>query len=883
MASYTDSIPTFNPYVKQLPIEAMAKVGMYKQQKYDEGIQKIQTNIDNIAGIDLANDADKAYLQSKLNQLGNNLTSVASGDFSNFQLVNSVNGMTNEISKDPNVLNAASSTAWLRKQQAEMEKAVSEGKSSQSNIYNFNKKASAYTNSDKVGEKFNGRYTQYTDVKKKAMDTIKALHPDLMKYDIPFKMDANGKIDERFYADAMKRYKIEGIGEAKIAQALAATMTPDDLNQLRIDSEYEFRGTGPDQLAQKAKQDYDIQRTQAIESLDKLQLQKTTTTDPSELDNINTEIEDYLELLGGNGKVGKLDENFFNNVKQARENPDEVKYNIYKNGFYREFANAFKWSSKEEEYVASPLTAQNNWIAEMKHKQEVENNNRYEFSVNTQLKKQDIFLKQQENQLKAEENAMKNAELYGVDAPWTPLGNPTDNALRGQELFTSHLTSVDDSVKSDVAALARGGYNEREINGMLTRWSDSQGVVSKADIPADAIKLIQSIAKNKNYLNQLEYFQTKSRKDSEKAAGVSDVINKNLQDKTNITFTHKGEKLTLTPRELVDTKLAETETKVRDNQGHLVTRKLLDIGKLNPKQIKYAEAIYGKSSFGRYVNGELVSAGYSGTPTATIETRNQIDQYTRPHIYAANQIRESYNKAEKIYQEKLGESASAFVPQIKAVTKNSKGEIASNVLDGIAQLVIAQKNKGLETDENYSYDTATKFLQNENIKDTKIIVKQDGDSYEVQIRNLLLDEGKPQILKVSASQVSQYLGNKYVNNNVQESGRMAIGKGNTDVNRTNVPTNAVMQKQFGDFPGIKKLQVTANLKQDISNPDLYIPTVYIKNKKGKYIYFELSGDNKLDRVGYDQGIQNLNRLNDETLLKSLKQAYPTFDFSTLDY
>jgi hypothetical protein len=261
MASYTDNIPKFNPYVKQLPIEAMVKVGTYKQQKYEEGIQKIQTSIDNIAGLDVANDADKAYLQSKLNQLGNDLTTVAAGDFSNFQLVNSTTGMVSQIARDPNVQNAVSSSAFLKKQQAEMEKAISEGKSSQSNIYDFNQQASEYLNNDKVGQSFRGRYTQYTDVKKKALDTIKALNPDLLKYDIPF-VDENGRVDQNKIADAMKRYKIEGVSPEKIAQALHATMTPDDLNQLRIDAKYEFRGVGPEQLAQKAKQDYDVRRNE---------------------------------------------------------------------------------------------------------------------------------------------------------------------------------------------------------------------------------------------------------------------------------------------------------------------------------------------------------------------------------------------------------------------------------------------------------------------------------------------------------------------------------------------------------------------------------------------------------------------------------------------
>ena len=39
MASFTDAISSFNPYVQQLPVELMAKVGMAKQAQYDAGIQ----------------------------------------------------------------------------------------------------------------------------------------------------------------------------------------------------------------------------------------------------------------------------------------------------------------------------------------------------------------------------------------------------------------------------------------------------------------------------------------------------------------------------------------------------------------------------------------------------------------------------------------------------------------------------------------------------------------------------------------------------------------------------------------------------------------------------------------------------------------------------
>jgi len=43
MASYTDIIPKFNPYIDQIPVEAMVQVGMEKHRRYEEGVQKVQT------------------------------------------------------------------------------------------------------------------------------------------------------------------------------------------------------------------------------------------------------------------------------------------------------------------------------------------------------------------------------------------------------------------------------------------------------------------------------------------------------------------------------------------------------------------------------------------------------------------------------------------------------------------------------------------------------------------------------------------------------------------------------------------------------------------------------------------------------------------------
>ena len=263
MASYTDSIPQFNPYVQQLPVEAMVAVGMEKQKRYDEGIQKIQTSIDNIAGLDVAADVDKAYLQSKLNQLGNDLRIVGAGDFSNFQLVNSVNGMTNQIVKDPTIQNAVYSTARLKKEQARKEKAIQEGKSSPENEWWFNNQVNGYLQSTKPGETFNGQYIEYKDVDKK----LRGLAADLQKagYEVStdniWVRDSSGR-DVYFNPDGTQSYdaskggtrkydmvklttKIKGIGAEKILNNFYTSLDEGDKRQLNITAQYHYRDATP--------------------------------------------------------------------------------------------------------------------------------------------------------------------------------------------------------------------------------------------------------------------------------------------------------------------------------------------------------------------------------------------------------------------------------------------------------------------------------------------------------------------------------------------------------------------------------------------------------------------------------------------------------------
>jgi hypothetical protein len=283
MASFTDNpqlLANFNPYVEQLPVDAMREVGMYKQAKYDEGVQKIQTAIDNVAGLDIMHDTDKGYLQSKLSELGNNLKTVAAGDFSNFQLVNSTAGMASAIANDKNIQSAVISTSNIRKGQKEIDKARSEGKSSPQNEDFFNTQVNKYLENQEVGQLFNGRYKQYIDLTDKYNKVAKDVEAVEYSYDQPYKTNADGSL--RYFTkdksgnlvettkdkgqpvldDAMKTITKKGKAAQTLFNNFLSSTSEADREQLAIDAAYHYKNATPDTFKKDIVDIFDLKKKQ---------------------------------------------------------------------------------------------------------------------------------------------------------------------------------------------------------------------------------------------------------------------------------------------------------------------------------------------------------------------------------------------------------------------------------------------------------------------------------------------------------------------------------------------------------------------------------------------------------------------------------------------
>jgi ribosomal protein L17 len=352
MASFTDLIPQFNPYIQQLPVEAMVKVGMEKQKRYDEGIQKIQTQIDSIAGLDIAQDAQRTYLQSKLNELGNNLKGVAAGDFSNFQLVNAVGGMTSQIVKDPRIVNALSSTKAYRKGMEDMATLTKEGKASSSRTWEFKNAANAWLNGD-VDASFNTLYKPYTNYRKNATEIIKGLTGDSSIKDDAFDIDAKGNM---VIKDAMTRTKLAGISPEKVQQALLSGLSPDDWEQMSVDGRYNYANTTPESFSESVNASYKAKYDAFAEQRTVLENAKSSTKSVVQKAKIDEKI---VEL----NKVLKNVQEEYNSVSKTFGDGDveSAKARLFTSNFMNGFSKAFSYTEVSQTYETNPFQQPAQW------------------------------------------------------------------------------------------------------------------------------------------------------------------------------------------------------------------------------------------------------------------------------------------------------------------------------------------------------------------------------------------------------------------------------------------------------------------------------------------------------------------------------------------
>jgi hypothetical protein len=338
----------------------MVSVGMEKQQRYDQGIQRIQSQIDQVAGLDIYRSTDKQLLQSKLNDLGSKLKTVAAADFSNYQLVNSVAGMTSTIIKDPVILAAVQSTQNIKNNQKVIEEAREKGELTPDNEDFYNKQLASYENAGLVNDKgrpvtFNAKYVPYFNVFKFAKETFDAVKPDGMTWDQVYETDTDGnpKIDpstgQPIYSPTMIRMEKEGVFPKKVRETLDQVFSdPRVSRQLQITGEYNYKGFSPDMLKQRISNQESTVMAAQNSQIAQLTLMKTSAKTQEEKDQIDVQIGNIQNSINtARGQYTKLKET-------ADANPDVIRGFLHEDDVRNRYTTMFGYTKTKQTTESNP-------------------------------------------------------------------------------------------------------------------------------------------------------------------------------------------------------------------------------------------------------------------------------------------------------------------------------------------------------------------------------------------------------------------------------------------------------------------------------------------------------------------------------------------------
>lgn len=382
MASFTDAISQFNPYVQQLPVELMGKVGMQKQAQYDAGVQKIQQQVDNVAGIEVARPIDKEYLQSKIGDLGNRLKTFAAADFSNQQLVNTVGGMTSQITKDDQILNAVASTANIKRQDDIIKKAYEKGEWAPENqdLYDT-QKLSYLSSTDKESSFVNGKYIPYTNVFKTLKDVAATVGLD--EKDIPslFATDSQGNPLPEYVKDSktgkvlldktgkpipsgeykinpvMKMTTIKGKPVEKLLSAFKNALGPKEYQQLAITGRYMYKNIDtPEEISKLVDDSYSNSFSKLDSNIEAIRAElmiEENLVSPDK-DKVQKLAEMYQNLNDTKDSLLENVEKIKSEAITDKGKADAIKGKVYTDSYLSGIANSMTESTYKEKVDVNP-------------------------------------------------------------------------------------------------------------------------------------------------------------------------------------------------------------------------------------------------------------------------------------------------------------------------------------------------------------------------------------------------------------------------------------------------------------------------------------------------------------------------------------------------
>lgn len=463
MASFTDNVPQFNPYIQQQPVEAMAAVGIQREQDFKIGIDKVQSYYDNLLSLPIAKTETQDYVKMKVGELNNSVGKSVSGDFSDQRLINQIGGLAKNIANDPIIQNGVRSTAAVQAGFAAIEQSKKDKNYAPQNEQYFTNLVNQWQHDGDIQSSFADQYTPHTDYMDRFQKALDKAHPGegLNARDV-YVTDESGN----FVKDAQGKLQVSptirsGIDANKISaiwQTVASQ--PDVQQQLNIDGWSRYRGVSASALWQSQKASTNNFITNAEKAINDLQ-NKIATDKTVNVADATRSINAYKEQIQGQ-------KDRFNGISELiQKNPAAAKSALVENETLSGLVGAYSYQEMKKsplwetsmEGAKFDLDIIRNQLEQEKFKYQKLND-----AANRGERLQEALIRATARGKKLDENGNPIAGSDGGDVDSEIMNVPEGAGGAGTATFDNNYKTTMDQLYQGTAGVVFDMYNNKEKN-----------------------------------------------------------------------------------------------------------------------------------------------------------------------------------------------------------------------------------------------------------------------------------------------------------------------------------------------------------------------------------------------------------------------------------
>lgn len=336
----------FTPLYDAADIE---RYGQLKQNLYNEGVNRVQSKIEELGGLDIFRNVDRQYFKQELDKVMRKVEENANLDFSNPDVVRGIMNISRPLENDPIIRNALVSTQELRRRQSQLANIRNKKPEfySPQNEWFFMKDAYEWVNSDDISQSLSPReYTPYKDLSKKLGDILPKL-----KADVTSKISQDPNIK-----GILNVTEIEELTKSRIAEALNGILDQSDMQQLNIDAAFSLENI-PDLRG--------VYQEDTLGNIKMLkQLNKVAKAQIKALENANLQgTKEYMDLKEQEQalvyRVSELEDQYENHRDMSDDELKSIYFNDYFERYKKGVGDMYAYSSAKTKVQNDPAYLEN--------------------------------------------------------------------------------------------------------------------------------------------------------------------------------------------------------------------------------------------------------------------------------------------------------------------------------------------------------------------------------------------------------------------------------------------------------------------------------------------------------------------------------------------